>query len=46
MTLYGFCKEAIMFKAVICGTEVRIRLLFPAVLVVVFSLNDTGMPAW
>lgn len=46
MTLYGFYKEAIMFRAVICGTEVRIGLLFPAVLVVLFALDDTGIPAW
>lgn len=42
----GSYKRKIMLKLVISGTEFRIGLLFPAVLVILFTLDKTGIPAW
>jgi len=35
-----------MLKAEICGIKFRMGLLFPAVLVILFAFDDTGIPAW
>jgi stage IV sporulation protein FB len=35
-----------MLKAIICGIEFRIGILFPAALVILFAVDNTGIPAW